>query len=517
MSPQVIPFSFWKTSALAEVTQFTFGDGSTLNGPLPQISQITLTDMYNIPLGYKAKWSGTAGSAATLTAATVDPRTLVIYFQTGVSVPQNAYFYFSGGNQDLWYLWYNVDGDGSDPFPAQGGTGIMVSVDSTDTTNTVIADKTVTAITGHPEFSSSYANGDGSFNIYAYTAGGSLGVTDVATSTVYYWSLVGGGSGNDSSYFTAGPTADDCFYYVIDGVGAAPLGYTNYYYINLTSTNTDYEVATYTSYVLYAAGYVNNFVSGGFFYFDLKKYGDSITDGVVSTGFGFSEYAPENPPLYIEFNDQYNNILMLSVDGDDLQGATPTPTIIASTYASADVNTLIDECVSAITGNYVGLDATHAGYGYMLVTYSTYDAIYHAPTFNPGYEGNYFPGGSSYQNPTPSPYILFYDPVLGGFYAWSYVYGVSVNAGIDPGFGGMTGIQVFLYQAHTAEQCCYNFAHQVNLTMMGLGGFVFTENFSATNTMTNLNKGPVTDASESSTPTFASSGLSITVTQQGRN
>lgn len=67
-----------------------------------------------------------------------------IIFVDGSTVPQSSYFTFDGTNSNDFYVWYNVDGGGTDPAVANR-TGIEVDILSTDTTPEV-AKKTQIAI-----------------------------------------------------------------------------------------------------------------------------------------------------------------------------------------------------------------------------------------------------------------------------------------------------------------------------------------------------------------------------------
>lgn len=67
----------------------------------------------------------------------------VVGFTSGASIPANSYFTFNANSQ-LYYVWYSLNGTGTDPMVA-GGAGIPVSYQTTDSALTIL-NNTVFAI-----------------------------------------------------------------------------------------------------------------------------------------------------------------------------------------------------------------------------------------------------------------------------------------------------------------------------------------------------------------------------------
>lgn len=88
----------------------------------------------------------------TTNSLTADTATMISVFKTlpatGLAGKYISFYSISSGGTDQYYLWYTVDGAGSDPMG--GGTGILVKLRSTDDARTV-AIKTSQAISGFNE------------------------------------------------------------------------------------------------------------------------------------------------------------------------------------------------------------------------------------------------------------------------------------------------------------------------------------------------------------------------------
>ncbi len=203
-------------------TSFTF---STLyTGSVSYQQNAFVTQLGNQVFVYDiAKGSTTAATAGTSgfvisynevdgVAQPSNPSTNNFFYITINALPGvGTYFTFSNTVPANFYVWFTIDGIGSDPAP--GGTGILVPLLSTYSTATA-AQMIREAVSGYQ---------------------GSLIVT------------VPGASVSAGSYFTFHANGDDyVVWYKVGGIGAAPVVSGTLIPVELTGVETDAEVATLT-------------------------------------------------------------------------------------------------------------------------------------------------------------------------------------------------------------------------------------------------------------------------------
>lgn len=165
---------------------------------------------------------------------------LAFYFNvvTGSSIVADEYFTFQSlsapSTQNSYYVWFKVNGSGTDPAP--GGTGILCSIESTFTANDIN-------------------------NICAATISGSqiTAITTVAGSAL---------TGGDFWTFSTPPSNNFAVWYTVDGAGTQPSasGIT-YIKCAVLSTDTAAQVATKTvialnNYSYAVPNYADQFLRG---------------------------------------------------------------------------------------------------------------------------------------------------------------------------------------------------------------------------------------------------------------
>jgi len=418
------------------------------------------------------------------------------------------YFYISSPDTD-YYVWYNVDGAGSDP-GIGSRTGIEVAVNSSDNADTV-ASKVQAAIDAQGDFSASVlsnivtvtnTNGGAATNISDQTVGGSFSVAtiqegvdsdikngdyflfDTPSNSYYVWfdynntgsdPTVGGRTGVEVD-INYGDTAADVASALRAALGA--LG-------DVTSGGTGSTVTTVNDTSGAVTDISNGTISGGTFTTTVTTQG---RDSDIQSGDYFYLSSP-TADYYVWFNVDGGGgdpsiggrtgveVAVNSSDNADTVAAAIQAAVDAQGDFSASVSTDTVTITNAVGGAATNISDQTVGGSFSVAT--TQEGV------NSDIEnGDYF----TLDTPSNSYYIWFdYN-----------------NTGTDPSVAGRTGVKVDINYGDSATDVA-----SALRAAIGALGDITSGGSGSTVTANNDSTGPVTDAT-SGTITGGTFGTSVT-------
>lgn len=463
-----------------EVFQFTFGtpnqllpNNNTVQMKVTAVSQAAMTAPYN-------QISFVVGSVASMTQPAIS--TWAIEFG-GLPNPSESFSFrdtqFSyNGSDCIIYVWYTVDGSGSDPFV--GSTGIQVDLSSSDSAS-VIATKTEAAMIGYG-YSTSVGGATLQFDTQQPSEG--LGSSDYGNAA--YGCQV---PGYDAPSFAC--TSDQTYvWFNIDGQNGNPITGVDACEIDCSYGDSAATLAANIYTNMSASNLFSNVTLSGTTIKFSPNSGTSYQD--YGTNFTFSLTAPAgNWFSFYEPATSLWRVVWFNVGGAYIAPAQSNLTQVNITAGESDVS-IGGKIRTAITG--LGYTATGTGADCF------WNRTSHFIT-NPfmGDFGTNFTLDYSVTSGT-APYLTWQDGSGQNYYAWPAVDAIGTN----PSPGGL-GSQVVINNTFTSSQVANAF--QAAFSSRGFS----TSRTNNVLTVTNKTNGAAADATVG---TFTS-GVSVSVTTQG--